>query len=91
MPGGAAQTAGAPIDVSQIYDIVFEGDNSKTYDGMETGRTVYFTFLPSKFINAEYWNEVNAYWQQLTQSRPETGDPPITTSAPDESAHADTP
>lgn len=48
-----------PIDLSQLDDIVFVGDNDKTYDGAETGRTVYFTFLPSRFENSEYWSEIN--------------------------------
>ena len=52
-----------PIDLSQLDDIVFVGDNDKTYDGVETGRTVYFTFQPSRFENSEYWSEVNERWR----------------------------
>ena len=50
-----------PMDVSQIADIVFEGDNSMVYDGLEhVGDTVYFTFQSASFRNSTYWNEVHA-------------------------------
>lgn len=50
-----------PMDVSQIADIVFEGDNSMVYDGLEhVGETVYFTFQSASFRNSTYWNEVHA-------------------------------
>ena len=50
-----------PMDVSQIADIVFEGDNSMVYDGLEhVGETVYFTFQSANFRNSTYWNEVHA-------------------------------
>lgn len=50
-----------PMDVSQIADIVFEGDNSMVYDGLEhVGESVYFTFQSANFRNSTYWNEVHA-------------------------------
>ena len=81
-----------PIDVSQIYDIVFVGDNSKVYDGLDhIGETVYFSFSSSRFSNSDYWDEVNEYWRIDQDKEIHTGAPPISTSAPAEPAHADTP
>ena len=81
-----------PIDVSQIYNIVFVGDNSKVYDGLDhIGETVYFSFSSSRFSNSDYWDEVNEYWRIDQDKEMHTGAPPISTSAPAEPAHADTP
>ncbi|WP_291257645.1 DUF4179 domain-containing protein [Flavonifractor sp.] len=80
-----------PIDVSQIYDIVFVGDNTKVYDGVESGETVYFSFLPSRFSNATFWDEVSGRWRNDQDQETDTGAPPISTSVPAEPAHADTP
>lgn len=54
-----------PIDLSQIADIVFEGDNSRLYDGQDhSGEVVYFHFWPSYFRNNTYWDTVSQAWRR---------------------------
>lgn len=49
-------TLSCPIDITQIQDIVFEGDNSRCYDGEDhVGETVYFHFWPMYFFHSTYW------------------------------------
>ena len=68
------------------------GDNSKVYDGLDhIGETVYFSFSSYHFSNSDYWDEVNEYWRIDQDKEIHTGTPPISTSAPAEPAHADTP
>ena len=58
-------TLAHPIDLSQIADIVFEGDNSRVYDGQDhTGEVVYFHFWPSYFRNNTYWDTVSQAWRR---------------------------
>ena len=51
-----------PIDVGQIQDIVFAGDNDPEKQGSEDG-TIYFSFGPNRFDNDAYWNEVHYIWK----------------------------
>lgn len=56
-----------PIDVAEIEDIVFVGDNDPVEDRPnEVGRIVHFMFYPGYFYNKTYWNEVNENWKQTT-------------------------
>ncbi|MEG2138516.1 MAG: DUF4179 domain-containing protein, partial [Oscillospiraceae bacterium] len=55
-----------PIDVSEIADIVFVGDNDPP-DEQEPGRIVYFMFTPGNFFNNTYWNEVNQIWRKTKE------------------------
>lgn len=47
------------IDVAEIADIVFVGDNDDT---ATPGKVVYFQFTPDTFWNDTYWNQVNRTW-----------------------------
>ena len=48
-----------PIDVGEIQDIVFVGDNDVVYEeGGEDSGVVHFLFTPRYFRNETYWNEV---------------------------------
>lgn len=47
------------IDVAEIADIVFVGDNDDT---TTHGKAVYFQFTPGTFWNDTYWNQVNRTW-----------------------------
>ena len=47
------------IDVAEIADIVFVGDNDDT---STPGKVVYFQFTPGTFWNDTYWNQVNRPW-----------------------------
>lgn len=47
------------IDVADIADIVFVGDNDDT---TTPGKVVYFQFTPGTFWNDTYWNQVNRTW-----------------------------
>ena len=58
-------TLAHPIDLSQIADIVFEGDNSRVYDGQDhSGEVTYFHFWPSYFRNNTYWDTVSQTWRR---------------------------
>ena len=52
----------SPIDVAQIKDIVFVGDNSLAY-GEENDGVIHFSFTPHFFRNETYWNQVNEEWK----------------------------
>ena len=52
----------SPIDVAQIKDIVFVGDNSLAY-GEENDGVIHFSFTPRYFRNETYWNQVNEEWK----------------------------
>lgn len=54
----------SPIDVSQINDLVFVGDNSLLHEDEGTDATVFFQFTPRFFRNETYWNQVNYLWKQ---------------------------
>ena len=59
------------IDVAEIVDIVFVGDN----DGTSTpGKVVCFQFTPGTFWNDTYWNQVNRTWNTggTTEEEPES-------------------
>lgn len=47
------------IDVAEIADIVFVGNNDDT---ATPGKVVYFQFTPGTFWNDTYWNQVNRTW-----------------------------
>lgn len=52
-----------PIDVGEIKDIVFVGDNDPVGEQADQpGRIVHFFFMPGNFYNSDYWNNVNQYW-----------------------------
>lgn len=54
----------SPIDVSQIDDIVFAGDNSRDYSSEPGGMGAsYFHFWPTYFYNSTYWNGINEAWR----------------------------
>lgn len=54
-----------PIDVAEIEDIVFVGDNDPVAERPgEIGRIVRFMFYPGYFYNDTYWNEVNENWKK---------------------------
>lgn len=57
-------TLESPIDVAQIKDLVFVGDNSLLYGEEETGAVVHFSFAPHYFRNETYWNQVNDLWKK---------------------------
>lgn len=48
----------SPIDIAQIKDIVFVGDNSLAY-GEGNNEVIHFSFTPHYFRNETYWNQVN--------------------------------
>ena len=55
----------SPIDVAEIQNLVFTGDNSRIYEGEDrTGTLIQFDFGPWHFQNETYWNEVNYYWRK---------------------------
>ena len=54
----------SPIDVAQIQDIVFVGDNSLLYGDKESDGVIHFQFTPHYFRNETYWNTVNSHWKQ---------------------------
>ena len=54
----------SPIDVAQIKDIVFVGDNSQLYEEGKEDAVIYFAFSPHAFRNETYWNTVNSQWKQ---------------------------
>ena len=55
----------SPIDVAEIQNLVFTGDNSRIYEGEDrTGTLIHFDFGPRHFQNETYWNEVNYYWKK---------------------------
>ena len=49
----------SPIDVGQIKDLVFVGDNSLLYGEEEPDGMTHFRFSPHYFRNETYWNEVS--------------------------------
>ena len=53
----------SPIDVAQIKDIVFIGDNSLVYGEKENDGVIHFSFTPHFFRNETYWNQVNEEWK----------------------------
>lgn len=53
----------SPIDVAQIKDIVFVGDNSLAYGEEESDAVIHFRFTPHYFRNETYWNQVNERWK----------------------------
>lgn len=55
------------IDVSQVADIVFVGDND---DAEEPGREVYFQFTSGRFYNHTYWDKVNQVWRDGETTQP---------------------
>ena len=65
-PGGSCPfRTGIPIDVAEIQNLVFTGDNSRIYEGEDrTGTLIQFDFGPWHFQNETYWNEVNYYWRK---------------------------
>lgn len=59
----AVLTLEHPIDMSEIQDIVFVGDNDPVGEQTDQpGRIVHFFFSPATFYNSDYWNNVNQYW-----------------------------
>ena len=54
----------SPIDVGQIKDLVFVGDNSLLYGQEETDAVVHFRFNAHYFRNETYWNEVYGLWKE---------------------------
>ncbi|MEG2421648.1 MAG: hypothetical protein RSB55_08850, partial [Oscillospiraceae bacterium] len=59
----AVLTLEHPIDMSEIQDIVFVGDNDPVGEQPDQpGRIVHFFFSPGNFYNSDYWNNVNQYW-----------------------------
>lgn len=57
------------IDVAEIADIVFVGDNDDT---TTPGKVVHFQFTPDTFWNDTYWNQVNRTWNtDSTAEEPE--------------------
>lgn len=57
------------IDVAEIADIVFVGDNDDT---TTPGKVVHFQFTPDTFWNDTYWNQVNRIWNtDSTAEEPE--------------------
>lgn len=50
-------TPDRPIDLSQIDDIVFAGDNDPEI--MNTNAVFHFEFQPGNFFNESYWGKVN--------------------------------
>ena len=57
----AVLTLEKPIDVGEIVDIVFVGDNDP-HDDDTPGRTVHFLFSPNYFSNNAYWDGVSKTW-----------------------------
>ena len=53
----------SPIDVAQIKDIVFIGDNSLVYGEKENAGVIHFSFTPHFFRNETYWIQVNEEWK----------------------------
>ena len=64
-----------PIDVAEIDDIVFVGDNDRIN---EVGRIVYFGFTPGDFYNETYWDDVNKIREKTADK---TAEAPQATSA----------
>lgn len=59
----AVLTLAHPVDVAEIVDIVFVGDNDPISEQADKpGKIVYFFFTPGNFYNSSYWNNVNRYW-----------------------------
>ena len=54
----------SPVDVAQIQDIVFVGDNSLLYAEEESDTMIHFQFTPHYFRNETYWNAINSHWTQ---------------------------
>lgn len=54
----------SPVDVGQIKDLVFVGDNSLLYAQEENDAVVHFRFNAHYFRNETYWNEVYGLWQE---------------------------
>lgn len=54
----------SPVDVSQITNLVFEGDNSVLYEENRSDAVFYFSFGPHYFRNEPYWNQVNYLWKK---------------------------
>ncbi|NCE65221.1 DUF4179 domain-containing protein [Pseudoflavonifractor sp. 524-17] len=62
-----------PIDLAEIEEIVFPGDNDPAEElpNGGIGHTVLFLFYPGKFENETYWTEVNPYWRQSDGEMPD--------------------
>ncbi len=60
----AVLTLEKPIDVSQIEDIVFVGDNDAYKKHSPGGTYVHFFFSPEYFYNDTYWDQVNENWKK---------------------------
>lgn len=55
----------SPVDVAEIRELVFVGDNDRTAEGeAQGGDMVHFSFGPGHFRNETYWNEVNYLWKK---------------------------
>lgn len=52
-------TPESPIDLSQIKDIIFVGDNDPEKMGQNV--TFHFQFSRTRFFNEAYWSEVNTH------------------------------
>lgn len=52
-------TPSSPLDLSQIKDIVFVGDNDP--EKMTQNVHYNFQFYPTRFANETYWSQVNAW------------------------------
>lgn len=54
-----------PIDVGEIADIVFVGDNDPVGEQPDiSGKIVHFMFTPGNFFNNTYWDTVNQTWMK---------------------------
>ena len=60
----AVLTLERPIDVAQIEDIVFVGDNDVYKKHSPGGTFVHFLFSPGNFYNDTYWDTVNENWKK---------------------------
>lgn len=59
----AVLTLEHPIDVGEIQDIVFAGDNDPIDERpKQPSKIVYFFFTPANFYNSDYWNNINQFW-----------------------------
>lgn len=57
-----------PIDVGEIEDIVFVGDNDPVGEVPEVhSKIVHFLFTTGNFFNNTYWNKINKI-RMATQS-----------------------
>lgn len=55
----------SPVDVAEIRELVFVGDNDRIAVGEEqSGDVVHFSFGPGHFRNETYWNQINYLWKK---------------------------